>query len=234
MSIRDVLQPSRPQTSAYHGAGTPFNQRDYSSASRASRAAQKFVSPHRIGGGSMIGGPSGSAAHAMNHAFLNNRSDIFTDDALEQVEKRCFLLLCGKQANDSFLSIDIVINAFDDPRTKKNLQLNMVIDQVIIEYNNEILKSLTALGLEYRLATNYSDLHPNPCNGSSSKRSLWRSLEMQAPLYVLKKHLLRRCLEGSYDQAIKEYSVKFFKEVESAKPEGQKTKEAREKQVKLA
>ena len=124
------------------------------------------------------------------------------------------MLLCGKQANDSFLTIDIAINAFDDPRVKKNLQVSMVIDQVVIEYNNEILKSLTALGLEYRLATNYSDLHSNARSGASAKRSLWRTLEMQAPLYVLKKHLLRRCLEGSWDQAISLYHEKFLKEAE--------------------
>lgn len=59
----------------------------------------------------------------MNHGFLNARSEIFVDDQLESVEKRCFFLMCGKQIADSALSIDIVINAFDDPSITKKITL---------------------------------------------------------------------------------------------------------------
>lgn len=64
----------------------------------------------------------------MNHAALNNRSEVFMDDSMESVEKRCFMVLCGKQSNDPFIQIDIGINAFDDARAKKTLQLNLLFD----------------------------------------------------------------------------------------------------------
>ena len=44
----------------------------------------------------------------MNNAYLNLRSENFVDDQLDSVDKRCFLLLCGKSPNiDAFLTIDI-------------------------------------------------------------------------------------------------------------------------------
>lgn len=44
----------------------------------------------------------------MNNAYLNLRSENFVDDQLDNVDKRCFLLLCGKSPNiDAFLTIDI-------------------------------------------------------------------------------------------------------------------------------
>lgn len=98
----------------------------------------------------------------MNHSLLNSRSEIFVDDHFENVEKRCFMILCGKQAGEPVIQIDVGINAFDDPKVKKNLQLNVLLDQVVVEYNNEILKSLTSLGLEYKIASFFGDLYPAP------------------------------------------------------------------------
>jgi len=141
----------------------------------------------------MIGGPS--TVQAMNHGYLNHRSEIFVDDHFEGVEKRCFLLLCGKQVSDSALTIDIGINAFDDPRIRKNLQATIVLDQVIIEYNNEILKNLTNLGLDFKIVNNFTDLYPAPGPSKANpKRTLWRMLEMQAPLFALKKQILRNSI----------------------------------------
>jgi hypothetical protein len=57
----------------------------------------------------------------MNNPHLNTRSDVFTDDTFETVEKRCFFVLCGKQSNDCAISLEFGVNAFDDPRKKKNL-----------------------------------------------------------------------------------------------------------------
>lgn len=97
----------------------------------------------------------------MNNAYLNLRSENFVDDQLDSVDKRCFLLLCGKQPNiDAFLTIDISANIFDEPGLKKKINLNMCIDQIIVEYCNDIMKSLTDLGIQYKLAFNYSDMKP--------------------------------------------------------------------------
>jgi len=37
----------------------------------------------------------------MNNETLNLRSEIFVDDHLDRVEKRCFFLMCGKELGDS-------------------------------------------------------------------------------------------------------------------------------------
>lgn len=64
----------------------------------------------------------------MNHGFLNVRSEIFLDDKHENVEKCCFFLICGKTSGEPALSIDFGVNAFDDPRIKKNVQASVVLD----------------------------------------------------------------------------------------------------------
>lgn len=65
----------------------------------------------------------------MNNSYLALRSENFLDDSMESVEKRCFLLLCGKTPNiDSALTIDISVNIFDEPGLKKKINLNLVLD----------------------------------------------------------------------------------------------------------
>jgi len=54
--------------------------------------------------------------------------------------------------------LNLGFNIFDEPGLKKKIQLAFCIDQIIIEYCNEILKSFTDLGLQYKLAFNYADL----------------------------------------------------------------------------
>jgi hypothetical protein len=91
--------------------------------------AQKYASPARptfnlgIGGigltssvlqSTVTGGP-------MNHGYLHARSEVFVDNSFDTVEKRCFFLLCGKLNNEPAIAIEVGINAFDDPRIKKNL-----------------------------------------------------------------------------------------------------------------
>jgi hypothetical protein len=155
----------------------------------------------------------------MNNALLNIRSELFVDDHFENVEKRCFLLICGKQATDPALSIDFGVNAFDDPRIKKNVQAGITLDQVIIEYNNEILKNLSSLGLQYKIAFKFSDLHPATRPSKLNKnKTLWRVIELQAPLYALKKQLLRRSMQGDLDTAIKVYHANFLRKIEEDKP----------------
>ena len=102
-------------------------------------------------------------------------------------------------------------------------------DQVIIEYCNEILKSITDIGLDYKLAFNYSDL--KKAKGPSKKnkkRGLSTTLSYQAPLYALKKILLKKSLNAS-DQAIVSYQKKFYMDKEKNKPKGEKIRELKEK-----
>lgn len=129
----------------------------------------------------------------MNNHYLNQRSEIFIDDSLDSVDKRCFFLMCGKQPNiDSAITIDISFNIFDEPGLKKKVTLAVCLDQIIIEYCNEILKSLTDLGLQYKLAFNYSDL--KKAKGPSKKnkkRGLQTTIQYQTPLYTIRKLLLK-------------------------------------------
>lgn len=60
-----------------------------------------------------------STGRTMNNPFLDTRSETFVDDKFEQVEKRCFFVLCGKTSTDPAIAIDLGVNAFDDPRVKK-------------------------------------------------------------------------------------------------------------------
>lgn len=64
----------------------------------------------------------------MNHLHLNQRSEVFVDDQLERVDKRCFFLLCGKTNVDPCISIDFSINAFDDPAIKKKIVVGVNLD----------------------------------------------------------------------------------------------------------
>ena len=64
----------------------------------------------------------------MNHTYLSVRSENFVDDFLESVEKRCFFLMCGRQATDAALTIDLVVNAFDEPDVKKKITMSMILD----------------------------------------------------------------------------------------------------------
>jgi hypothetical protein len=84
-----------------------------------------------------------SASSPMNNIYLQQRSEVFVDNNFETVEKRCFFSLCGKLNTDPAIGIELSINAFDDARQKKKLTCIIGLDQLIIEYNNEILKALT-------------------------------------------------------------------------------------------
>jgi hypothetical protein len=195
--------------------------------------AQPFLSPTRqsnaIKGNASI---HHSKTPAMNHILLNDRSEVFVDDTFENIEKRCFFLMCGKISSEPAISIEAGINAFDDPRRKKNLQVNVQVDQIVIEYNNEILKNLTNLALEYRIAFNFSDLHaalgPNRIN---KKKTLQRMIELQAPLFAIKKQMLKSVLGRNVDFGIKILYEKHIKAKEESKPQVQKQKEDREKQI---
>lgn len=74
---------------------------------------------------------------------------------------------------DAFLSVDISANIFDEPGLKKKINLSVGLDHFVIEYCNDVLKSITDLGINYKLAFNFSDMKPalKP-NKVNKKRSL--------------------------------------------------------------
>ena len=125
----------------------------------------------------------------MNNPFLQGKSRVFTDDTFEQVERCCFFALCGASNNNAGISIHVKLNLFHDPKkTKMSLGCQLTLDQFVIEYNNEILKALTSLVVQYKIGFMFSDLVPAP--GPSAKnrhRCLQRIVELQAPLYALRK-----------------------------------------------
>ena len=59
-------------------------------------------------------------------------------------------------------------------------------------------------------------------------------IELQAPLYVLKKVLLKQTLQGDFDDLIKKFHAQFLKEKEDEKPEAVKKKEMKDKQIETA
>lgn len=60
-------------------------------------------------------------------------------------------------------------------------------------------------------------------------------IELQAPLYVVKKLALRKIMsECKLDEAIKKYHMRWIQDIEDRKDPAIKLKEVKEKQVKLA
>jgi len=57
----------------------------------------------------------------MNHHSLNLKSEVFVDDSLDRVDKRCFFLMCGVTDIDTAVTIDVAINVLDDPGLKKKI-----------------------------------------------------------------------------------------------------------------
>lgn len=74
---------------------------------------------------------------------------------------------------DPAISLDLSVNIFEDSVKKKRIVVAFQLDQFIIEYCNEILKSVTDLGLSYKMAFNFADLKPAKApNKLNKKRGL--------------------------------------------------------------
>lgn len=137
MTLRDVLQPNKPvrgldlkDINAFNHGGRNDDNAFESTPARNSRIiqAQKYISPARSSQNVVLSQPgiinNGGSIYGstcMNNSYLSSRSETFDDDNFERIEKRCFFLICGRNPNDCAISISIGINAFDDPRIKKNL-----------------------------------------------------------------------------------------------------------------
>ena len=89
---------------------------------------------------------------------------------------------------------------------------------------------MTNLGLQYKCAFNFSDLRKAPsANKVNKKKSLERMLQIQAPLFFLRKFMLKKSLKVT-NEAVFNYQKKWYIEKENSKPQSVKQKELKEKQ----
>lgn len=119
--------------------------------------------------------------------------------------------MCGKNFSEAMLNIDISVNIFNDPTIKMKVLFILALNQIIIEYNSEIFQNLTSLLLQFKDIFSYSDLYksPNVYGNNTFRKSLKKRIECQTPLYVLRKHLLKKSLKVK-DEAIKNYQIKHY------------------------
>ena len=91
------------------------------------------------------------------------------------------------------------------------------------------MKSITNMAIDYKIATMFSDLHAAPRPSKvNKKKNLMRMIELQAPLYNLKKILMQSSMRGEYDEAIKRYHKEWLAKVEENKPHQQKQRETKD------
>ena len=117
-----------------------------------------------------------------------------------------------------------------------SLGCEITLDQLIIEYNNDILKALTNLAVQYKIGFMFSDLCPAP--GATSKnrhRCLQRKVELQAPLYALRQSVARRSINKDLTEGISRYHAEWIKEKEEKEKENhvEYQKKTKEKQKEL-
>jgi hypothetical protein len=150
----------------------------------------------------------------MNNPFLQAKSISFSDDTFEQIERCCFFAFCGAVNNTAGLSINVKLNLFHDPKkTKMTLGCQLTLDQLVFEYNNDILKALTNLAVQYKIGFMFSDLCPAPGPTAKNRfRCLQRRVALQAPLYAMRKQLTQRSLKKDLDGAIVKYQAEKVKE----------------------
>ena len=111
---------------------------------------------------------------------MAKRSETFQDDYGVVVEKRCFFLMCGYDDHDSnYMTIQISINIFKEPREPLKIDCSVRFHNTMIELCNEVIQSGSMLLPDYRPFFRYNDLYP-------CRQGLNRKLELYAPLYALK------------------------------------------------
>lgn len=92
--------------------------------------------------GRAITAQANSKPHVMANKRLEKRSETFTDDQNQTINKRCFVLLCGDADNHTnYMNLDISINIFEGPRQAKRLSLKFSLHNTIIEMCNDVIQS---------------------------------------------------------------------------------------------
>jgi hypothetical protein len=130
-------------------AGTEVNQAN--KYSNQSKKAMKYSPGHEL-----------ISREACNNPLLNQRSEIFEDDVYDRIDKRCFFLIAGQISSDPGIEINLKVNALADPGTKMRVTASVQINNVIIEYCNEILKTLSVISFNHMSLIRIGDMVPAP------------------------------------------------------------------------
>ena len=103
------------------------------------------------------------------------------------------------------------------------LGCQLTLDQLVFEHNNDILKALTNLGVQYKILFMFSDLCPAPSATAKNRyRCLQRKVELQAPLYAMRQSLTRRSLNIQDREFLAKAVSKFEAEWKKAKEVAEK------------
>lgn len=117
----------------------------------------------------------------MDNERLAKRSETFTDDQGQTVEKRCFFLCCGNDdVSSDFLNVRTTINIFDEPRAPQRLEITVKPGNTIIEISKEVIQSGSLLIPEFSAFFRYTDLYP--CRANLNRR-----LELYTPIHAIKE-----------------------------------------------
>jgi hypothetical protein len=142
------------------------------------------------GGGPRIGGGEtrqsktsmnvSKSSRAMYNPRLAKRSEVFTDDNGNLVEKRCFVCLVGEDDHtQNAIALSLSFNIFDEPRVTPKLNISFRLQNIFIELCEEVIQSLTLLIPEFKPIFRYNDLYP-------ARYDLNRYIQLRTPLYLLK------------------------------------------------
>ncbi len=119
----------------------------------------------------------------MDNESLNVRSEKFHDDMGEEVVKRCFFLLCGKDHHHSlsnYLTLRVQVNLFGDPKRPRKVIFDFLLENTVIELSREVIESQTMLLPEFRPFFRYDDLF-------KCKPNLHTKIQNLTPLYMVKQ-----------------------------------------------
>ncbi len=103
----------------------------------------------------------------------------FTDDDGWRCIERVFLLIEGyPQA----LEIALGVNAFKEETEKTNLTLTLTLQNIWIEYTNNLVRNLAEVGLAFNNASKLGNYTIPP-----SPYAMQRQIELYTPLYIVKE-----------------------------------------------
>ena len=94
---------------------------------------------------------------------LQQQSEEFIDDNNVTIEKRCFMLCCGKDDTDerNFFRLNISLNVFeDDPSKRKKVEVEGKVNCMVLEISPKVVKSMAQLIPEFSIMQRLGSLGP--------------------------------------------------------------------------
>lgn len=126
---------------------------------------------------------------------FNGRSEQFIEDGGVTINKRCFVLMGGKDDNEgaenNAITAEIRVNLLDDETSRKKIAIKIRVDTVITEMCSDVIKSWTALVPEFRAYFRYGELI------KYSPKHLSRKIAYRVPLYIMKMRYLKEALNAT-------------------------------------